>query len=458
DSEGDPVENARNRVSVEVSGAGRLLGMDNGDSTDYEQYKSSDRRLFSGKALAVIGTTFEAGEIHIKITSEGLAPCEIVLDSEAAEHFGVSALQKVEYTVPEKDVPIRKIELTCGNTALDENNKTLSASVKILPENATFNDITCKLVKTNGVESNIAECELKDGKINVAAKGDGEAVLRVYAANGSRYPQVISELKFSVTGLGDAVRDPYTFVKACDYSFGSEPLNIIENGALGGFTKRIYAGFSALDLGKTGTEKFRLYFGNCCNKDIPIEIWDGVPEADGSVLLTTAMFPHNNGWGSFEPCDFELGTRLKGMHSLYFVISDKCIFGGFEFIAEERAFAKLSPADNDEIYGDDYSVNGDTVEKIGNNVVIGFNGMDFGTGTSRVTVCGRTPNEINTIQLRHTADGVQKTKILEFRRSADYTEQSFDISQINGLNDISFVFMPGSNFDFAWFRFEKTGD
>ncbi len=458
DSEGNPVENARNRVSVEVSGAGRLLGMDNGDSTDYEQYKSSNRRLFSGKALAVIGTTFEAGEIHIKIASEGLASCEIVLNSEAAEHFGVSALQKVEYTVPEKDIPIRKIELTCKNTALDENNKTLSASVKILPPNATFEDVTCKLVKPNGVESNIAECELNNGIINVTAKGDGEAILRAYAANGGKYPQVISELKFSVTGLGDAVRNPYAFVKACEYSFGSEPLNIIENGALGGFTNRIYAGFTALDFGKTGMEKFRLYFGNCCNKDIPIEIWDGVPEGDGSVLLTTAMFPHNNGWGSFEPYDFELGTRLKGMHNLYFVISDKCIFGGFEFIADERAFAKLSPADNDEIYGDDYSVNGDIVEKIGNNVVIGFKSMDFGAGTSRVTVCGRTPNEINTIQLRHTADGIQKTQILEFCRSEDYTEQSFDISAINGVNDISFVFMPGSNFDFAWFRFEKTGD
>lgn len=458
DADGNPVENARNRVSVEVSGAGRLLGMDNGDSTDYEQYKSSNRRLFSGKVLAVIGATLDAGEIRVKISSDSMESCEINLTSEAAEASGVSALQKVEYTVPESDVPARKIELVCENTALDENNRTLSAEVKILPENATFDDITCKLVKENGVETNIAEYEISDGKITVSAKGDGAAFLRVYAANGGKIPQVISDMKFSVTGLGDAVVNPYNFVSASGYTFSNEPLNIIENGALGGFTKQIYAGFTALDFGKTGADKFRLYFGNCCNKDIPVEIWDGVPNEQGSVLVTTAMFPHNNGWGSFEPYDFELETRLKGVHNLSFVISDKCIFGGFEFIAEEKAFAKLSPADNDEIYGDDYSVNGDAVEKIGNNVVVGFSGMDFGGGTSRVTVCGRTPNEINTIQLRHTADGVQKTQILEFRRSDDYTEQSFEIAPITGMNDISFVFMPGSNFDFAWFRFEKTGD
>lgn len=33
------------------SGAGRLIGLDNGDSTDYEQYKGISRRMFCGKLL-----------------------------------------------------------------------------------------------------------------------------------------------------------------------------------------------------------------------------------------------------------------------------------------------------------------------------------------------------------------------------------------------------------------------
>ena len=51
-------ENANNRVKVNVSGAGRLIGLDNGDSTDYDQYKGLSRRLFSGKLMAIIGKHF----------------------------------------------------------------------------------------------------------------------------------------------------------------------------------------------------------------------------------------------------------------------------------------------------------------------------------------------------------------------------------------------------------------
>jgi len=459
DSEGNPVENARNRVSVEVSGAGRLVGMDNGDSTDYEQYKISNRRLFSGKALAVVGATVDAGEIRVKITSEGLEPCELILDSVQSETTGRSAVQSVEYSIPEKDIPIRKVELVCYNNELDENNRAFTANVKIHPENAGFEDITCKLVKENGIETSIAECEYSDGKITVSAKGDGTAVLRVYASNGGNLPQVISDMKFTVTGLGDAVVNPYSFISAGRFTDSSEPLNIIQNGALGGFTKPVYAGFSALDFSKAGTRKLRLYLGNSCERDIIVEVWTGVPNQQGSKLVSKAAFPHNNGWGHFEPLDFELDETIKGMQNIYFAFADKCIFGGFEFLAEEKAFAKLYAADNDEIYGDDYTVSGECVERIGNNVFISFDNMDFGSGTARITICGRTPNEVNSIQFRNTgADGVQKSQVIEFEMAEEYTERSFDISPITGVNDVSFVFMPGSNFDFSWFKFEKTGD
>ena len=61
--------------------------------------------------------------------------------------------------------------------------------------------------------------------------------------------------------------------------------------------------------------------------------------------------------------------------------------------------------------------------------------------------------------MRNTgADGVQKSQVIEFEMAEEYTERSFDISPITGVNDVSFVFMPGSNFDFSWFKFEKTGD
>ena len=52
DRDGYPVENASDYVRVTVEGAGRLIGLDNGDSTDYDAYKGTVRKLFQGKLLA----------------------------------------------------------------------------------------------------------------------------------------------------------------------------------------------------------------------------------------------------------------------------------------------------------------------------------------------------------------------------------------------------------------------
>lgn len=54
DKDGHPVENASDYVRVTVEGAGRLVGLDNGDSTDYDAYKGTVRKLFQGKLLAMI--------------------------------------------------------------------------------------------------------------------------------------------------------------------------------------------------------------------------------------------------------------------------------------------------------------------------------------------------------------------------------------------------------------------
>ena len=79
DVEDNFVANANNRVSVQVTGAGRLVGLDNGDSTDYDSYKGTSRRLFSGKLLAMIAAKSIGGDIDVKVTSRGLDDAEIKL-------------------------------------------------------------------------------------------------------------------------------------------------------------------------------------------------------------------------------------------------------------------------------------------------------------------------------------------------------------------------------------------
>ena len=79
DKDGYTVDNANNRVEIKVTGAGRLVGLDNGDSTDFDQVKTSSRRLFGGKLLAVIapveGVT---GKITVTAEAEGLGLLQLI--------------------------------------------------------------------------------------------------------------------------------------------------------------------------------------------------------------------------------------------------------------------------------------------------------------------------------------------------------------------------------------------
>ena len=67
DRDGYPVENASDYVRVTVEGAGRLVGLDNGDSADYDAYKGTVRKLFQGKLLAMIAAKTTPGEIRVTV-------------------------------------------------------------------------------------------------------------------------------------------------------------------------------------------------------------------------------------------------------------------------------------------------------------------------------------------------------------------------------------------------------
>ena len=72
-----------------MSGAGRLVGLDNGDSTDFDQYKGTSRRLFSGKLLAMVAAKQEPGQIRFSVSSPGLGTEELVLKRYHARRYPV---------------------------------------------------------------------------------------------------------------------------------------------------------------------------------------------------------------------------------------------------------------------------------------------------------------------------------------------------------------------------------
>ncbi len=456
DVNGIPVGNARNLIRVEVSGAGRLVGLDNGDSTDYDSYKGDNRRLFSGKLLAMVESTLEPGEITVRAYSEGLENAELRLVSEnCGEVSGVSVVTENKFPAVCRaytgEVPARLLLPEVDVNSFDPERRSAEIRAKLLPENCTYDDISWSVVRRNGVESNLAQVEGSGRSAVVTAKGDGEFFVRAMVHNGAEHPQVIADIPFTAEGLGAAVRDAYSFISASTLDSSNVPTNIIEDGALSNFDGRTVMTYSDIDFGKTGSQIISLSVGTCF--DMPVEVWEGTP--DDGKLICRVDFGNNGHWCGFAGQDFALAERLTGVRTISVVIDSRVIFGGFSFVPIERAYDTNWVGEADSVYGDDYRIDGRRVADIGNNVIINYEGLDFGEGGSEVLIIsGETGNPMNQIQLRYTpAGGAQKTVLLEFQQDGG-REQRFDIPNLSGVNDVSFVFMPGSRFDFDWFRFE----
>lgn len=456
DVNGIPVGNARNLIRVEVSGAGRLVGLDNGDSTDYDSYKGDNRRLFSGKLLAMVESTLEPGEITVRAYSKGLENAELRLVSEnCGEVSGVSVVTENKFPAVCRaytgEVPARLLLPEVDVNSFDPERRSAEIRAKLLPENCTYDDISWSVVRRNGVESSLAQVEGSGRSAVVTAKGDGEFFVRAMVHNGAEHPQVIADIPFTAEGLGAAVRDAYSFISASTLDSSNVPTNIIEDGALSNFDGRTVMTYSDIDFGKTGSQIISLSVGTCF--DMPVEVWEGTP--DDGKLICRVDFGNNGHWCGFAGQNFALAERLTGVRTISVVIDSRVIFGGFSFVPIERAYDTNWVGEADSVYGDDYRIDGRRVADIGNNVIINYEGLDFGEGGSEaLIISGETGNPMNQIQLRYTpAGGAQKTVLLEFQQDGG-REQRFDIPKLSGLNDVSFVFMPGSRFDFDWFRFE----
>ncbi len=151
DANGNTVENAGNRVLVRVEG-GTLLGLDNGDSTDFDQYKTDSRRLFNGRLTAIV-------------RRDGTPRVSAVFD--------------------DSDVPVRKIELTADG---------FTVTAHILPENATYADLSWRLTDAAGIDSQAGELTVCGSTAVITPKGGGDVWVRCCANNGRGHISLISQI------------------------------------------------------------------------------------------------------------------------------------------------------------------------------------------------------------------------------------------------------------------------
>lgn len=462
DRDGIPVENASNRVKVTVTGAGRLIGLDNGDSTDYDQYKGLSRRLFSGKLMAVVAAKLEPGPISVEVSSPGLETQVLRLEAAptAESVQGLTALTENTETAiingAADELPVRKIELHCqGNRVLTNENPEAVITAKIYPEGASYQAVEWSVVADGGIPTNLAEIESDGHVARVRALGDGDFRVRCVTRNGTDRINLISELEFSAQDLGVAYKDPYTFVSGglYDYSKGDiGPGN--ERGVSTARDGESHVGFRNIDFGPYGSDTITIPIFALNDEAYRIQIWEGMPGEAGSELVGDVIYQKPSIWNVYQAETYKLNKRLKGVTSICFVLNKKVHIKGFSFERQSRAFGKNHAVDCDQIYGDSYIMNETTIESIGNNVSLIFNGLDFGEVEGlKLVICGRAPVH-NTIHVQFSGSDGESRQIIEFEESDEYVEREFVLCPVKGIKTVSFIFLPGSNFDFAWFQFQ----
>lgn len=77
DAQGRMVPTASNAISFALAGAGRLIGVDNGQPDSHESYKGQGIRAFNGLALALVQSRGRPGAMTLSATSPGLSGATI---------------------------------------------------------------------------------------------------------------------------------------------------------------------------------------------------------------------------------------------------------------------------------------------------------------------------------------------------------------------------------------------
>lgn len=463
DADKNPVENSRSRMEITVDGNAVLLGADNGDSTDYEQFRSSDgkkisRKLFGNRLLAMVRGKNENSDFKITVASNGLESSVLVFKNGKFDETESASLSGKILDVENKEIPIRKIDLICTDSRdLGLSNKTAKVQAIIHPENATDKNIKWTPMMLEGVPSDCATVEFEktpDGEIaTVTASSDGEFRLSCTAANKSPYTEIISELEFSVAGIGRATRNPFTLIECCKCSTSLEPINLSFLGGLTTQTYRTWFSFDKVDFGRNGADTFSTPIFSFDN-ELDFEIWDGNPDDGTGTKLMDCHYSAKSIYNTYQSNSYVLPRRLFGVHTISFVFKSFLSLQGFVFEKSDKAFAKLNAMDCNSVVGDTFKKESDAITGIGNNVVLEFLNMDFGKkSASSISICGFSHVD-NTIHVKFTdADGKNLVQILDFEKTDGYETKTFNLQGLEGATKVSFIFLPGSNFDFKEFKF-----
>lgn len=459
DADGFAVENAVDRVHAGVCGPGILLGADNGDSTDPDGYQRSSRRLFSGKLLLMIGVLEGNGPICIDVTAKGLEGASLEIPVRAE---GKALPEKRSFfplcsdLVPEDEIYVRKISLEpLSGQALSPEKPSASFQVRLHPAAASDQQITFRVVNAAGIDMTGYEMQTDADIVTVTARTNGEVYLRASVRNGAGHPRILSCLEIVSSGFPQTARDPYHFIPGAlyDQTIGEiTPGN--EHGAAFARDGFSAAGYTGLDFGREGSDELTAPVFALDGSFYEIGLWDGHPQ-EGGRLLSRLPYQKPSIWNTYQEETWKLPETLKGRHDLWFCMDRKIHLKGFSFRRLSAAFRYHDAAGADEIYGDSFRHEGDAVCGIGNNVTLVFQGMWFENEKNvSLILDGATGLETQAVTIRiRNEEGIEMINMCRFLRSPERGRQSFPVQVPAGMCAVSFVFLPGSSFDFYGFQF-----
>lgn len=468
DANGYPVDNATNRVHVTVDGEGLLAGLDNGDSTDYEPYKGDCRRLFSGKLLAIIAPTLNAGTITITASSDGLKDAVLTLNTVSCKDRCSDDLHIMTITRDPladavnhaTDIPVRSITLSCEDSCILTASKPSAViSAVTHPANATAQPLDWKVTNAEGVVVPYAALEqIDDTHMRILAFADGSFFVRCSVTNGRGCTALYSMLEFKAEQIGTMNLDPYSFTVGSLYTYAEgEVANGNAHGAATGSEGTTSITYGPFDFGTFGTDTVTIPIFETESQPVDLTFIEGKTKTQSGTVLCRGHYDKKMIWDTYQEETFKLPKRLTGVTTFTIQVTNRKLhIGGLSFKKLEKAWSPLSVTDIDRIYGDAFCKTDDAITGIGNNVTIEYTDMDFGERTCVVIeITGRSPIEKNTIHVR-TSNGTNETlNIAEFPYSDDYVTKRFPVNVLSGSQTVTLLFLPGSNFDLKGIRFVR---
>ncbi len=447
DENGNFVGNGRSRMNVSVSGAGRLVGLDNGDSTDYEPYKCTSRRLFSGRLMAIIASNGKAGKINVSVSSPALEGASVTLSATPAEvPSGIEIIDECAVSPVSDEIPLRKLELKLdGSRTLTKDAPSANLTLTRYPANADEHELVWNAF-ARGIHTDNIKIEQTPDGAKITALSDGEYRIRVSSKNGTPYDAIYSEICFTADGVGELPIDPYKAMPAVIAASITE--NAIEesNGGYRYAEPNGYAIYENVDFGKNGAVGFEIALLRAHTPDFPFSLYD---ITDGSeVLLGNFGFNTIGNWWEYSSNSYALPTVLTGIRRIKVAFPRPVVFGAITFTERLPAFEGISAADCDELYGDAYEKRSDGIYSIGNNVTVRFSELNLGSGASSVTVKAKTRNAADSIRL----------SIGEKIYSLDFTPNDCSVTvpvEASGVVTADLVFLPGVDFDLYEIKFNK---